>query len=672
MKKTFCVLAACLVLSVGSSAAILTVTSPNGNENWAKASKRLITWTAVGVSGNVKLVLYKAGEKFGDIASGVPASQQSYLWDVGVCDVGTAPVGHDYKVKVRTLDNTMADQSNGMFSIGPSGPAPGPSPGSAFALTAPNGGESWPRGSTRLITWNPGVATGSVRLDLYKGGTAPANIIGCIKTMTAAATGKYSWPVGDREGNTRAPEGNDYYVVIHAYTPDIRDPGNGPFTIAPPEHVAAKTAKAATSFSSFKITNPRRGDRWYKGTGYTITWTTGGLEGSPVRLDLVKIDGTTLVQSIAENIPNNGQYFWAISMSLPDAETLYKIRLQTMDGTHADTTGPFPIAKAKPTSGPPAIKVTAPGGPSQLGTGLTYAIRWTSTCGTSVNGPTDDFFTIELMNSTGSARVRWLLENARAVYDSGNPDGSHSWHWDWKIPVNETAGTYRIRVTSLTGQCVGLGETFQVVYRQEIKEYVLESKFIQNCYHVFSMTTQFPNLIPFRDPAGMKRRARVGFCWHTQGPNHVTQHVVYRSRVVFAGEDWYKDKGHIVKATLIIRRQWTFLSGTWGPANYAPVLGGVVLLNKAVSCPQGEMGQCLPPAAMGTPVAIDAGQGAGWDVDITQPYRVLIQNGTPDRGVILYPTLDSNPCGPEDDCYYHNAEWYDVTLTLRFAKDILE
>jgi hypothetical protein len=145
--------------------------------------------------------------------------------------------------------------------------------------------------------------------------------------------------------------------------------------------------------------------------------------------------------------------------------------------------------------------------------------------------------------------------------------------------------------------------------------------------------------------------------------------------VAFGAEDWYKDKGHVVKAILTIkRRPWTFSAGMFGhQGTYFPVLGGVVLLNTAVSCPQeGEMAPWLPPSAMGTPIAVDASQGDTWEVDITQPYSVLIQNGAPDRGVILYPTLDSCPCAPEANCGFYNADHYDVTLTIRFAKDILE
>ena len=287
MKRAACLVVVGLILAVGPLAAALTVTSPNGGENWPLGNTKLITWTS-GVSGNVKLVLLKGGVKLGDIVASVPASQHSYSWTVGTLVDGAAPAGSDYKVRVRTIDNSQNDASNGTFTIGPSGPGP------AFALTAPNGGESWPRGSIRNITWNSGVTTGYIRLDLYKGGTNFANYLGCIKTMTAGATGTYSWHVGDREGMTPAAEGSDYYVVIHAYTPDLKDPGNGPFAIAPPDHQAtpsAKAARAKISTASFSLTNPRRGDHWYKGTGYTITWTTGGLNESPVRLDLLNIDG---------------------------------------------------------------------------------------------------------------------------------------------------------------------------------------------------------------------------------------------------------------------------------------------------------------------------------------------------------------------------------------------
>lgn len=674
MKKSAWIAVSWLVLVVASQAATLAVTSPNGGESWPKGSTKTITWTAVGVSGKVKLVLFKAGVRLGDIGLDVLASQQSVSWIVGSYDGGTAPAGTDYKIKIRTLDNTQSDMSNDDFTIGPAGPAP------AFALTAPNGGESWPRGSTRLITWNPGEATGSIRLDLYKGGTGSSNYLGCIKTMTSAAAGKYSWPVGDREGMTPAAEGSDYYVVIHAYTPDMRDPGNGPFTIAPAEHLIAEKAQVASKVAttgSIALTYPRRGDRWYKGTGYNITWTTGGLNSSPVRLDLLDIKGTAVVLPIAENIANSGQFFWAVPLSLPDAETFYKMRLQTMDGAHSDTVGPFPIAKAKPVSGPLAVKVTAPGGPSQLGTGLTYAIRWTSTCGTSVNGPTDDFFDIELLTAADSKRVRWLVQSAKAVYDGGNPDGSHSWHWDWQIAWNETPGTYRIRVTSLAGHCIGLGEPFPVVYQQEHYDYVIIPTH-QNCFYILTWCCPSkldPTNLALRRLEGVPGLARVGFFFYQSDDAvygySLRQHLVLRSWLRVGKEDWYKEMGHLQEAKMTIERQWrTDLSPV-----HNPCLGGVVLLSGPVPCENGNPNapkRLAPPAMEGQKVPIDTGQGNVWYIDLTQPYLVLMNNGYPDLGLMLYPANETSPFEPSTVGYYQfaNAECYKVTLRFRFAKDI--
>ena len=441
--------------------------------------------------------------------------------------------------------------------------------------------------------------------------------------------------------------------------------GNGPFTIA------SENILKPMKTLSFSLTMPQRGAHWYKGTGYTITWTTGGLD-TPVRLDLVKLDGSTHVKLIAKNIPNNGKHFWVVPMSLPDAETLYRMRIRTMDKAHSDTPAAFYIAKAKPPAGPPAIKVGAPGG--QLGTGFTYPIRWTSTCGKSVKGPSDDAFDIELMNAAGTARVRWLLQSGLATYDGGNRDGSHSWHWDWQVPWNETAGTYRIRVTNMSGHCAGLGELFYLVYQQEVKEYVLNTVSIKNCYYVF-VDTAGVSLAMFgvvlnADHFGPW--ARVGFRFWSGGQDHYyKQHVVFHSLVRFGQEYWYKDKGHVMEAKLIIKRKHTMLvfKDVGGP-NYFPVLGGVVLLDNPVACPNGQTNANPSPAAAGTPVPVNSSQGDTWEVDVSQPYRILVQDGRPDRGVMLYPTLDSAPGCAADFCDIKNGEWYEVTLKIRFAKDI--
>jgi hypothetical protein len=678
MKKTISSLAMIVLLTGSIPAATLHVTKPNNGEPLKLGTPFTITWTSAGITSSLKLVLLHNGTKVDNIIENMPANTTSFGWTVGNYIGGTAVPGDGYSIRVRTMDNATTDDSDDSFTIC----------NTPFALTAPNGGESWPRGSTQLITWDPCGVTGSVRLDLYKGGTDFGHLVGAITTGTNASRGKYSWKVGDRQGfPTPVAVAGDYYVVVHAYTPDLRDPGNGPFTIAPEKFV-----KPLDQAQTFSLTMPRRGDRWYKGTGYTITWSTGGLD-TPVRLDLVKPDGTTVVQPIAGNIPNSGQQFWAVPMSLPDADTFYKMRIQTMDNAHSDTVGPFTIAKAKAPEGPPAIKVVAPGGPSQLGTGITYAVRWTSTCGKSANGPTDDAFDIELMNAADSTRARWLLQSGQATYDGGNPDGSHSWHWDWQVPWNETAGTFRIRVTSLSGHCAGLSAPFQLVYQQEVKEYTIKPVVVRNCFYLGNwtffgeqpMTGNVNKLWAWYMDGGNPALARVGYrffvnnTWKTAIHNSRFEHVhqiILRSFLAVS-PDWYKDKGKaVVEAKLVITRKWAMaVPNPEIQEATQPCLGGVVLLDKAPGCQSTPNPNFVnfPPALSGLSIPIANDQGGQWLVDVTDFYRAKILNGKPDLGWVLYPYHGADP-GPGDDCgcqyTYQNVERYDVVLKIRIAKDI--
>jgi hypothetical protein len=494
--------------------------------------------------------------------------------------------------------------------------------GATLQLTAPNGGESWPLGKTRLITWSSNNVIGTVRLDLS------------------------------------------------SYTPEMKSSSNGAFTIA---KETSKAGSAITPLKSLSLTYPRRGDRWHKGSGYTIKWTSAGLQNSKIKLQLLALDGQTVVMTIKENIDNNGQTFWTVPMSLPDAETLYKMRIQTMDNAFSDTVGPFPIAKGTPAAGPPAIKVTAPGGPGQISTGITIPIRWTSTCGTSANGPTDDGFIIDLMNATGSTKIRNLLDSKPGVYDNEWPTGVHNWHWDWPIAMNEGAGKYRIRVNNLSGHCVGMSEQFELAYRQEYKEYTV-TPVPKNCVYMGPWAP--PGVIrPLDDLArlqGIPGLARVGFYFRdftlVSDGRHVYENIILRSKLSMGDKEWYKDKGHVLSAKMIIERKWQM------PADQdptAPCLGGVVVLSQDASC--GESPNLYappgsnPPSMPGTSVPINASAGHVWEVDLTQAYQKLVSEGRPDYGLMLYPAYGSTTGGRQ---FIINAECYKVTLTFRFAKDI--
>jgi V8-like Glu-specific endopeptidase len=96
----------------------LTLTSPNGGESWDHGTTKTITWTSSGLTGNVKLVLYRNGTKIGGIVVDIPVSQGSYTWTVGDYTGGTASPGTGYVVRVKSMVNTAYyDDSDGGFTI---------------------------------------------------------------------------------------------------------------------------------------------------------------------------------------------------------------------------------------------------------------------------------------------------------------------------------------------------------------------------------------------------------------------------------------------------------------------------------------------------------------------------------------------------------------------------
>jgi Leucine-rich repeat (LRR) protein len=93
--------------------------------------------------------------------------------------------------------------------------------GASITVTAPNGGESWPAGATRDVTWSQSGLTGTVTVDLYKGGVFQKTL-----GTPEAAAGTFSWAIGAGE-----TPGADYRILV--WQGGISDGSDGDFTIAP-------------------------------------------------------------------------------------------------------------------------------------------------------------------------------------------------------------------------------------------------------------------------------------------------------------------------------------------------------------------------------------------------------------------------------------------------------
>ena len=190
--------------------ATLTVTAPNGGEQWARGTTRTITWSSAGSPGaNVKIELLKAGAVVSTISS-TTANDGSYSWAIP----SSQTLGTDYRVRITSTSNTaITDSSNSNFAI---------TVGS-LTVTAPNGGEQWARGTTRTITWSSTGSPGAnVKIELLKAGAVVRTI-----SSSTANDGSYSWAIPASQ-----TLGTDYRVRITSTSNTaITDSSNGNFSI---------------------------------------------------------------------------------------------------------------------------------------------------------------------------------------------------------------------------------------------------------------------------------------------------------------------------------------------------------------------------------------------------------------------------------------------------------
>ncbi len=94
----------------------ITVTSPNGGENWKLGSTHNVTWTSSGVSGTVGIKLFLDGTSLGYIAQNV-SNTGVFKWTIdSIIGKGKIVPGVKYQIQVKK-NGVTGDLSNGMFTI---------------------------------------------------------------------------------------------------------------------------------------------------------------------------------------------------------------------------------------------------------------------------------------------------------------------------------------------------------------------------------------------------------------------------------------------------------------------------------------------------------------------------------------------------------------------------
>ncbi len=372
------------------AAPIITITSPNGGEEWYATGNYEISWSSVGsVSDNLTLEYSTdGGVAWNTIATAV-ANTGSYLW--------TVPDVISSNCLIRIIDANrpeVTDTSDAQFSIIPP----------TITVTSPNGGEMWVVGTQHDITWtSTGADVGAIRNDLTieystDGGTT-------WKTINTGQgnDGVYTWTIPDDVSQ------NCRVRIYDATRPATQDISDADFTITPP---------------TFNITSPNGGESWIVGTTHQITWESIGSVSDDLKLEYSKDNFVSDINLIADNIPNTGSYSWTIP---DDVSNTVKVRITDNLNTVATDTSDTSFSIANP-----VITITSPNGGELWTAGDTEQITWTWT------GAVSDDLKLEYSKDNFVSDINLIADNIPNT-------GSYSW-----VVPNDVSTTVRVRITDNT------------------------------------------------------------------------------------------------------------------------------------------------------------------------------------------------------------------------------
>jgi hypothetical protein len=386
----------------------ITMTSPNGGEDWELGSTHIITWSSSDAGSNVKIELYRYGNYYATITSST-SNDGSYTWNIP----STYYDSNYYKIKVSDASNSSVyDYSDSDFSLSTSSP-------SSITVTSPNGGENWQLGSTYAITWSSAKVGKSnsdskekrgyyVRIELYKNGSYYSTI-----TSSTYNDGSYTWSIPSN------------YVESSYYKIKIIDTSNS----ATYDYSNNYFSLSSTSTPSITVTSPNGGENWQLGSNHYITWSSSNA-GSYVRIELYK--NGSYYTTITSSTSNDGSYAWSIPSNYSES-SYYKIKItDTSNSSTYDYSNSYFSLSSSST---PSITVNSPNGGENWQLGSTHAITWSSS------------------NAGSYVRIE-LYKNGSyysTITSSTNNDGSYSWYLS---SIYDESSYYKVKITDTSNSSV--------------------------------------------------------------------------------------------------------------------------------------------------------------------------------------------------------------------------
>ena len=118
----------------------------------------------------------------------------------------------------------------------------------SITVTAPNGGESWARGTPHTVTWSYTGSPGSaVKIELLKGGIA-VGTIAASAPIGSGGKGSFAWTIFP-SGST----GTDYKVSVQSISqPTVKDVSNNYFTLTSGTGTSGTTTPSVTPIPTIK------------------------------------------------------------------------------------------------------------------------------------------------------------------------------------------------------------------------------------------------------------------------------------------------------------------------------------------------------------------------------------------------------------------------------------
>jgi photosystem II stability/assembly factor-like uncharacterized protein len=183
----------------------VSLLSPNGGERWLIGTDRNITWN---LSDNSRVKLdysVDGGNNWRIIVADLPGTPSTYSWDI------PENASENAIVRVTLLGGSqMSDRSDNPFSI----------VGDGIVIATPNGGESWPSGSTQQITWSSRNVDSIALAYTYDGGrmwtmidTVAASDLSYNWTLPSSSTLKYLVRAFDIKSPIVADTSDNFFAV---------------------------------------------------------------------------------------------------------------------------------------------------------------------------------------------------------------------------------------------------------------------------------------------------------------------------------------------------------------------------------------------------------------------------------------------------------------------------